>query len=389
MKASVPRNHAEPPPKSSAAPDRQHVAFFLFFLFSLAAASASHWLATDLFRALGPRLPTLLWGAVSLILAYGLARWLKRTHHHEPWPKTGGRVKQFLLGLGVFIAGIWFALAVEHGLREGPFHLARHPGLFWLGCGGIIALASWGQSRLKLRLHLPRSLRPVKARELPPDQRVRGLILLVSPPNQSGVKVAPDEALPSGCHAEIPFGNSRAVARLAGKSLTDDLGKITEAAQTASREAERTVFFNWQPLMRALHPHSRLERIRLLGSKGDRGSFSRLDTCRRFLAPYLSPDNGFQVPVSLEIHPTPLDFEDFDALVRTIRDQIIRREWRDLSPREIAVDVTGGFKVASIAGAALTLNFEARVQYVQTHHPYEPVLYQLVMEQPPGPHGNH
>ncbi|MCD6340232.1 MAG: hypothetical protein J7M29_12740 [Verrucomicrobia bacterium] len=303
-----------------------------------------------------------------------LAWWLYRKHHRCPWPKAGGRRAQFLLGLGVFIAGVWFAFALEQALWKDH----AHPWVFGVACAGIVGVASWSQSRLKVRFHRPRNLEPVPAQDLPPDQGVKGLILFVSSPNQPNLKVAPDPDL-DHCHAEIRFGKSEAKARLFGKSLADDIQAVSKAAEAAGREVGRTVYFNWQPLLRAVQPHPRLERICLLGSPGDRGSFQWLETCRRFLAPYL-PN------VSIKSYPHPLDFEDFNALVEAVRDQIILRKWKDLSPTEIVVDITGGQKVASIAGAALTLTFEARIQYVQTNAPYSVILYQLAMEYPPSVH---
>ena len=56
---------------------------------------------------------------------------------------------------------------------------------------------------------------------------------------------------------------------------------------------------------------------------------------------------------------------------------------QNLQPGQVLVDVTGGQKVTSIAGAVLTLNNELRFQYVQTNRPYHTLPYDLTRRAAP------
>ena len=170
------------------------------------------------------------------------------------------------------------------------------------------------------------------------------------------------------------------------KSLADDIQEISRAAAAAERAAQEAgkplpyrPHWNWQPLLRAIEHHPRLAHIWLISSPGARGSFECAEKCGRLLASY---QRGH-----LERFHKPVDFEDFDALVSAIRG-LLTSELRGLPAVKIAVDITGGQKVASIVSAALTMNRELRFQYVQTNHPFEAVTYQLVFDNPPSPHGH-
>jgi hypothetical protein len=58
---------------------------------------------------------------------------------------------------------------------------------------------------------------------------------------------------------------------------------------------------------------------------------------------------------------------------------------RGFESSRIAIDVTGGQKTASIAGAVLTLNRSTVVQYVQTEarEEIEAYIYDLRLDSPP------
>ena len=78
-----------------------------------------------------------------------------------------------------------------------------------------------------------------------------------------------------------------------------------------------------------------------------------------------------------------VNFEEFNALVESVR-TVLHRHLKHLPEHRILLDVTGGQKVTSIAGAALTLGNELRFQYVQTSDQFCPVRYDLLMERIPG-----
>lgn len=181
------------------------------------------------------------------------------------------------------------------------------------------------------------------------------VILLVSTPN---IVPTPDTPrLP--LHLQDTNGVSLV---LPGTSLAADI------------EALNKVRWNWQQLLRALQPHTvfpQLKRVYLIGSPGPGGSFAHLQLCQTLLDSYVPAAEVVQVT-------EPIDFEDFNALVQGMR-RIIRQE-KDQGRHEhdIIIDVTGGVKTASIAGASITFNSQVKFQYVQTFSPYDVYAYDVI-----------
>lgn len=77
------------------------------------------------------------------------------------------------------------------------------------------------------------------------------------------------------------------------------------------------------------------------------------------------------------------DFEDFDQLVRAF-DHLLNRlhEEKQAQEEQIVIDITGGQKPNSIAGAAVTFNTGVTIQYVQTGHDHEVIGYELRLMAP-------
>ena len=115
--------------------------------------------------------------------------------------------------------------------------------------------------------------------------------------------------------------------------------------------------WNWQQLLRGLEPHvidkhHAIQDIRLLGTAID-----YVKIVKKFLSQYVEAS-------SLKVEGE-VSFENFNQLMAAFR-SIIQRLQGEVREAKIAVDVTGGFKIASIAGAILTLNRACVVQYVQS-----------------------
>jgi hypothetical protein len=378
-------------PSSADGQDESHHQFpWLIFLVALVAATAGHWLALDLYHAAAVRFGGWL-VPVSFLGTSLFALWLRHAHHLHPHPRRKrDAALQFLLVWCVFGSGIWFASSLERWLLDGPLQLHARHGVFLVLSAGIVIGFSYWQSRLAPGFTRPRSLRPVLAKVLSPEHQFEALVLCVSTPNQRQL-VTPSSGLPVNVHAQVFFGDGDGVAVLRGQSVQDDIKEITRAAEAAYEDASRKAreagkqppafkpYWNWQQLLRAIEYHPALKEIWLVGSPGERGSFSRLEECQRFLAPY-----GRGIVRCL---PRSVEFEDFDGLVSAIRG-LLAKELRGRQPARIGVDITGGQKVASIAGAALTMNRELRIQYVQTNDPFEAVTYQLFFDNPPSPHGH-
>lgn len=123
--------------------------------------------------------------------------------------------------------------------------------------------------------------------------------------------------------------------------------------------------WNWQQILRGLVPHmSSLEHVYLVGSKGDTGSFKDLNKAKAFIGKYLNN-------IKIIKHDRAVDFENFDMLVKALEKAILLLKKHDLSERDIVIDVTGGHKTTSIAGAMITINSVVTFQYVQTLPPFK------------------
>lgn len=182
------------------------------------------------------------------------------------------------------------------------------------------------------------------------------VILLVSPPNTLPATVSPLFPL------RLTAGQQS--VDLQGVSLIEDIAALG------------TIRWNWQQLLRAIVPHSAtIQRLHLIGSPEPTGSFQNLALCQRFLEHYLPGVDILHVQ-------EPVDFEDFNALVRCMREIIADEKRRGMHEHDIIIDVTGGIKTASIAGASITFNSQVTFQYVQTQPPNEVYAYDVVYQSP-------
>lgn len=184
------------------------------------------------------------------------------------------------------------------------------------------------------------------------------LILLLSPPNLQ----------PEGNHYTFPttindrHGN---IAALQGNSLRNDI-----------EELNKIRYWNWQQILRGLQPHeSKLKHIYLVGSGDSKGSFAFLDNAEILIRQYFNEATIHKADI-------PVDFEEFDELVDFLDKAIEKLRGFGMKEKDIVIDVTGGFKTASISGAAITLNRRVTFQYVQTLHPHEVYAYDVATVSP-------
>lgn len=161
-------------------------------------------------------------------------------------------------------------------------------------------------------------------------------------------------------------------AKLEGKSLEDD-NKVLCSID----------YWNWQQILRGLIPHkNKLGVLFIIGSKDGKrlkGSFLSLSGAEKLIKQYL-PD------LRIEKYNKAIDFENFEELIKCLNETISTIKQSGFSERDIIIDVTGGQKTTSIAGAAITFNNEDIVfQYVETNEPYEVLSYNVVIQSPVTP----
>lgn len=116
-------------------------------------------------------------------------------------------------------------------------------------------------------------------------------------------------------------------------------------------------FFSWEQLLRGMQPHaSGVKRVVLICSKETEKDFG---ACRDLLLHYFPRLNAGHVDKK-----RVESFENLEAL-RDAYEQVIRREKG--KEKHVMIDVTGGSKVVSIAGAMATFNHpDVEFQYVET-----------------------
>ena len=254
------------------------------------------------------------------------------------------------LHLPMIVVGLLLALAVVPILAGWVGDIAKDwitgsnpfPSNLWLFVAGLALLpiiVSWLVAKGR-RLLPPRVLV-----QSPSFEERRGVVAVLSPCNN--LRQA------DGDQWEVR-DRAGAWISLAGKTLEDLVCKTPGLAQ-----------WSWQQTLRAAFYHrTRLERLVLVGSKGTKGSGTKtqLDLAKAFLSTWFpgkvmvygeprAPDGDYDTRWQA-------DFEDLEGLERLFRN-ILRELHRDtagFTDKDIVIDCTGGFKVASIAAAMVTLD---------------------------------
>jgi hypothetical protein len=118
-----------------------------------------------------------------------------------------------------------------------------------------------------------------------------------------------------------------------------------------------------QQVLRAVAPHRQsLRYVYLLGSTG--GSAEQTKAAKAMILPYLRPDT--------EVFCAATDCDSVTAVMKCISEAINQlsalpgADGQPLPEHQIIIDVTGGLKPTSIAGAAMTLSRNVTFQYVHT-----------------------
>lgn len=207
----------------------------------------------------------------------------------------------------------------------------------------------------------------------------RGLMLFVSISNMAFQKRDTSDSLESfDDFAKRALADNNGGPILKMESLESD----SSALETSGK------FWNWHQILRAIKRHAEaLDVLYLIGSadqvdgktgKITKGSHSQLEMLSDLLGRYFKKDpvfSGREIFV-IRHNKEGVDFENVDALRHAARIGIEKFLEKGLVNRDIAIDITGGQKATSIAGAAITLeNDDIVFQYVQTSSPFDVKFY--------------
>lgn len=301
------------------------------FWAALGTAVASHCLFGSLLRLSLEHIPAV---AIVLVSFVGVA-YSAMVIHAE-------RLSHRPIFLAIALAGLFiFVLGVE-SFDTFSEHLspAKLMGTSGLAFGLFLFLVYHWRHEAERGRNLERSsTRTYLGRNNP----IRALILTVSKPETPVMKL---EVLREGRVVARFLPKGQPPVEVKGPNLTDDIKTLDEIKP------------NWQQLLRGLEPHVQmgaLEYVTLYGSKD-----SRLEDCAAWLGGYLPSTTRIRVL-------DPVNLEDFEA-VHTVLAQEVHRlnHEHHIGPEELALDITGGTKILSIAGAVLTLNRAVVCQYVQS-----------------------
>jgi hypothetical protein len=277
-----------------------------------------------------------------------LVNYLKRI----PW-------KGILAVVGTVLTGGLAADAVQGAyIGNGWFQFYGSKPPFWWVAWSIPASCSlFGLFLYKLYVHRSEFQYVRSLRQQVCGRGYKGVIFLLSSPFGKEVTVTFNDE---------PFGVKVGDTTLPSGDLSADIQSLDRCR------------WSWQQFLRGIRPHiNTLEMVYLVGSSGESGSFQSLGHAANLLASY-------KYDVKIELHPEPVDFENFVNLQKAIMrgaDLMIKGDLR-IHEEDVIIDVTGGQKTTSIAGAAVTLSKSVAFQYVQTNKPNEVIEYDLEMRSP-------
>ena len=266
-----------------------------------------------------------------------LSRWWAWNVKSVPFAALG-------LGLTALVTGTWTAdvlkgAGVFEGWGEGAF---RWQIPLRIAVVVLFLFASWA---LYLRR---RDLMGVGAVSEAPVEPRTALIIPVSPVFEEVTAHGPGVRITGTHNGEVT------VVELAGSDIGHDIDELDQLHR-----------WPWQQLLRAVRPHREsLRYVYLLGSLGKGGSAGQTGAAAALIRPYLAPETKLLFAVA--------DFDNMTAMMKCMAGAIqhlttLRDGEGGLVPEhEIIIDVTGGLKPTSIAGAAMTLSRNVTFQYVHT-----------------------
>lgn len=141
---------------------------------------------------------------------------------------------------------------------------------------------------------------------------------------------------------------------------------------------------NWQQALRAVDHHAKvLELLIVVPSSGGRGSGHKTTQFTQWMEHYQSSADWSASPRTKPFAIRVIeavDFEKFTALQHAYAQAIELAKAEHYMESDVVIDVTGGQKTTSIAGAMVTLTSHSKFQYIQTVEPYALITYSVVSE---------
>jgi hypothetical protein len=350
-----------------------------FIAASVFAVMSAHWLAYESKKLLSLFLPPLALLVIALVLLLVLARnvYLGRFEAH--------RRVVFLELCGLFLLLDLASVSLHDVLPA--------KSLAVVFAGILVGSAYWVHHRREVLTRV-RTLQVYEWQTLTEARKAAGEAeqILTHP---SGTDLIVLLSIPSICPEvkddSCEFKDSVGVAVRLERGMSvaraiDETGKL----QT----------LNWQQLLRGIEPHARTVRnIYLTGSPnnsdrvpkaapGPLSEDARNNHGSQLYAGECAAMLRLLLPEGVKIHHADaVDFKKVDVLDAAVSKLVkkISAGYASDERPEIVVETTGALKSTSIAGAIATLKGEARFQYVVTFAPYNVLLHDLRIDEPPQP----
>lgn len=265
------------------------------------------------------------------------------------------RIRQYPLkgicaAIATLFTGNWASDALQGGVPFKAFWTFP-PHYEWIV--RLVIVAFFFVSFLSL-YHYRLSFFPVKSLSRDEVTPHKCLVIPVSTPYPSGLGRESDVCIVSeNGRYKISVKKSETMIDVPQKDITEDI-RLLEGTR-----------WSWQQMLRCIEPHKdRLKHIYLIGSPcpaddEKKGSYNSL-CAAEFLI------NHYVKNIKIHKHPDPIDFEDFDKLTGVFNKAVAVFRQEGIPEKYIIIDITGGQKPASIAGAIVTLDKNVTFQYVQT-----------------------
>jgi len=233
--------------------------------------------------------------------------------------------------IGIWISINWFSSAI-YEILQNRFHLGQLSGL------ALFVLVPWLYRDVKRAAAL---LGPAHIVSKQPEPR-QGLVLFLSPPK--------DKSVIDAVQGDITH-----------KSVRDAFGTKSP----------------WHmPIEAIAHHVNRLKTVVVLPSSdpgpqrpASPGTWREFDYFKKTLVRLAAAHQGFQIIPLWDISSewnAGVDFENPTALLKALQQVFLWLHAQGIPDHEIMVDVTGGSKVASVAGAAVTIGAARQFEYVST-----------------------
>jgi len=214
---------------------------------------------------------------------------------------------------------------------------------FTLGGAGFLSWQLWNQRHKVLTLSVRKSAQ---------FQPRRGLIIGLSP-----IFRKQHQSQDHWLH-ESADGMRRATLSLLAADRDAFQGKMKDQPELSNWKN------SWQQAFRSISASlPRLECVIVIGSGGSNGSGHQLPTFCETAARLVAAEHENRVVV-LPSMDEPVDFEDHDEIRQTLENAIAQLRRAGIEDDDIAIDITGGTKIFSLAAAAFTINRDLNAIYV-------------------------